>query len=56
LGVFDGSVLNLRVLDFGFLQHLIHGFPLSGPESGHTERNSHAQRRGCRNRSLSSGL
>jgi len=22
----------------GFLQHLIHGFPLSGPESGHTER------------------
>jgi hypothetical protein len=27
-------------LGFGFrlLQHLIHGFPLSGPESGHTER------------------
>jgi hypothetical protein len=24
--------------DFGFVQHLIHGFPLSGPESGHTER------------------
>jgi hypothetical protein len=24
-------------LDFGLLQHLIHGFPLSGPESGHTE-------------------
>jgi hypothetical protein len=23
---------------FGFKQGLIHGFPLSGPESGHTER------------------
>src|ERR1700716_2094941 len=23
---------------FWVLQHLIHGFPLSGPESGHTER------------------
>src|SRR2546421_11742804 len=28
-----------RVVCFGsILQHLIHGFPLSGPESGHTER------------------
>src|SRR5712664_1266538 len=27
-----------RVFYVGFLQHLIHGFPLSGPESGHTER------------------
>src|SRR6266404_4299907 len=28
-----------RVFYFGsVLQHLIHGFPLSGPESGHTER------------------
>src|SRR3954447_26318327 len=28
-----------RVFCFGsILQHLIHGFPLSGPESGHTER------------------
>src|SRR5438270_12518465 len=28
-----------RVVCFGsVLQHLIHGFPLSGPESGHTER------------------
>src|SRR3954453_9841673 len=28
-----------RVICFGsILQHLIHGFPLSGPESGHTER------------------
>src|SRR5260370_1970419 len=28
-----------RVFYFGsILQHLIHGFPLSGPESGHTER------------------
>jgi hypothetical protein len=26
------------VFYFGVLQHLIHGFPLSGPESGHTER------------------
>jgi hypothetical protein len=43
--------------DFRLLQHLIHGFPLSGPESGHTERDSHAQTRGTfRNRSLSSGL
>src|SRR5213079_108042 len=28
-----------RVVCLGsILQHLIHGFPLSGPESGHTER------------------
>jgi hypothetical protein len=27
------------------LQHLIHGFPLSGPESGHTEQRSPRQRR-----------
>jgi hypothetical protein len=28
-----------RIFYFGsILQHLIHGFPLSGPESGHTER------------------
>src|SRR5258707_229809 len=28
-----------RIFYFGsVLQHLIHGFPLSGPESGHTER------------------
>src|SRR5712664_2937763 len=27
-----------RGLYLGLLQHLIHGFPLSGPESGHTER------------------
>src|SRR3954453_16659242 len=28
-----------RVVCYGsILQHLIHGFPLSGPESGHTER------------------
>src|SRR5215212_5502525 len=28
-----------RVLGLGsILQHLIHGFPLSGPESGHTEQ------------------
>ncbi len=30
--------LAFGVLDFRLLQHLIHGFPLSGPESGHTER------------------
>jgi len=29
------------------LQHLIHGFPLSGPESGHTERDSPTQTRGA---------
>jgi hypothetical protein len=40
----DAAVVNFRSgLDFGsglgsVLQHLIHGFPLSGPESGHTER------------------
>jgi hypothetical protein len=28
--------LDLGVLKLGILQHLIHGFPLSGPESGHT--------------------
>jgi hypothetical protein len=39
-----GSVFGF--LKFGFLQHLIHGFPLSGPESGHTERRAHAQTRG----------
>jgi hypothetical protein len=27
------------------LQHLIHGFPLSGPESGHTERRAARKRR-----------
>jgi hypothetical protein len=27
------------------LQHLIHGFPLSGPESGHTERQEPTQKR-----------
>src|SRR5258708_3232383 len=44
-------------LDFRLLQHLIHGFPLSGPESGHTERRlTHARSAGRRNRSLSSGL
>src|SRR5882757_1668269 len=33
-------------LDFRLLQHLIHGFPLSGPESGHTERRlTHANAR-----------
>jgi hypothetical protein len=29
----------------GILQHLIHGFPLSGPESGHTERRAAPKRR-----------
>src|SRR4051794_28125944 len=34
-GVFDVG----GIFYFGsVLQHLIHGFPLSGPESGHTER------------------
>src|SRR6185436_12765515 len=34
-GVFQFS----GIFYFGsVLQHLIHGFPLSGPESGHTER------------------
>src|SRR6266852_4669265 len=32
--IYFGSVLYLGSV----LQHLIHGFPLSGPESGHTER------------------
>src|SRR5438552_16424754 len=52
----DLSFLDLS-LDFRLLQHLIHGFPLSGPESGHTERRmTHAKSAGRRNRSLSSGL
>src|SRR5882672_11153636 len=32
------SFLDFGFLDLGLLQHLIHGFPLSGPESGHTEQ------------------
>src|SRR5258708_7692662 len=32
------SFLDFGFLDLGILQHLIHGFPLSGPESGHTEQ------------------
>jgi hypothetical protein len=48
---------NLSLGNFRLLQHLIHGFPLSGPESGHTERDSPAHlRETFRNRSLSSGL
>jgi hypothetical protein len=45
-------------LDFRLLQHLIHGFPLSGPESGHTERRRPTRKRAkaAANRSLSSGL
>src|SRR3954471_13297463 len=45
-------------LDFRLLQHLIHGFPLSGPESGHTERRQPTRKRAkaAANRSLSSGL
>jgi hypothetical protein len=39
-GVLELGVLELGVLELGILQHLIHGFPLSGPESGHTERQS----------------
>ena len=45
-------------LDFRLLQHLIHGFPLSGPESGHTERRQPTCKsaKAAANRSLSSGL
>src|SRR5882757_3614699 len=51
LGRVGNPHLGFRRLDFlglGFrlLQHLIHGFPLSGPESGHTERRlTHANAR-----------
>src|SRR3977135_3977146 len=42
----DFGLLGLLGLDFRLLQHLIHGFPLSGPESGHTERRlTHAKAR-----------
>jgi len=41
-------------LDFGVLQHLIHGFPLSGPESGHTER--HARTRDYRAKGVATVL
>src|SRR6266852_9816329 len=38
LSFLDFGFLDFSFLDLGLLQHLIHGFPLSGPESGHTER------------------
>jgi hypothetical protein len=52
------DIFGLGGLDVWVLQHLIHGFPLSGPESGHTDNDigPRENREGRRNRSLSSGL